>query len=177
MWKCVCFCLNVESQVAPGPPCGKRLRKDHNWNQLSLPLVLLDGRGRELIDSGHRYSLLSTESGTKDVVQLLLPSLASLLLMLFLGHNLLFSCHYRNLEMLHLMKTVLLLPSLRLEGFLLNHLFFFMHTQGTLDGHFSSYFQTLITSAMGNLDYQATCSMKWVISVGITFVRDHLKSH
>lgn len=94
--------------------------------------VLLDGRRRELIDSDHRYLLLSTENGTKDTVQLLLvfnPSPVSYL-MLFLGHNLAFQFSLQGPDNAASNEDrVLLLPSLRLEGFLLNCLFFLhVHT-------------------------------------------------
>lgn len=80
-----------------------------------------------MIGSDHRYSLLSTESGTKDAVQLLLvfhPSPVSYL-MLFLGHNLAFQFSLQGPDNAASNEDrVLLFPSFRLEGFLLNRLFF-----------------------------------------------------
>lgn len=90
---------------------------------------------------------------------------------------LLFSFHYRDLIMLHLMKTECcsFLPlALRVSFSTVS--VSFLCTQGTLDGHFASYFQGLITSAMGHMDHQATWSMKLVHSVGINLLMDHLKS-
>ena len=81
---------------------------------------------------------------------------------------LLFSLHYRDLIMLHLTKTecCYFLP-LDFGSSFSTISFSFVHTQGTLAGHFSCYFQSSITSAMGHLDHQAIWSMKLVRSVGI----------
>lgn len=121
--------------------------------------------------------MLSTESETKDAVQLLLvfhPSLVSYL-MLFLGHDLAFQFSLQGPDNAASNEDSVATSFLRVSFSTVS--FSFTHTKGTLDGHFSSYFQSLITSAMDHLDHQATCSMKLVHSVGINFLMDHLKSH